>query len=151
MSIREATAKDANAISTLIRKSGQNGRADFNDMGWESFIEVTSPESIRERLANPEYFTLCYMENANIVGIITMRSWTKVDQLFVDPSMLLYGIARKLWSAARETSQRNVGKRTFTVKSSTSAVPVYEKFGFKVTGECREENGVRFTPMELAL
>ena len=53
------------------------------------------------------------------------------------------GIARALWNHVLNRS----GNRSFSVNSSTYAVPAYERLGFKATDDPQAQDGLVFVPM----
>jgi ribosomal protein S18 acetylase RimI-like enzyme len=150
MCIEKPKLEDAENIRFVILKAGETGLDDFDEYGWDFFTNNTDIESVRDRLEDTKYIILCYSLNKRIVGVIAIKELTKIDQLFVLPEVRRQGIARKLWEAARDISFAKGNTGGFSVKSSTLAIPVYEKFGFTVVGKRETLNGVRYTPMELA-
>lgn len=68
--------------------------------------------------------------------------------LFVDPVHQRKGFGRKLSELLRNRAIQAGHSGDFTVPSSLVAVPVYERFGFKVTGERIDKNGGAFVPMK---
>lgn len=54
------------------------------------------------------------------------------------------GIGRCLWNTVLAENTSPV----ITVHSSLYAVDVYKKFGFVVTGEIQEDEGIKYVPME---
>lgn len=151
MCIRRAKLEDAAEIGSVILCAGETGKEDFDDAGWNGFVNLTGLESVRKRLQKQEYLTLCYSKNDNIVGVIAIRDLRKIDQLFVLPGMRRQGVANKLWIMAKEICLRDGNSGEFNVKSSSHAIPVYEKFGFRIIGDKVVQDGVSCTPMRLVL
>lgn len=133
----------------MILRAGEAGRADFDESGWNRFIEYMSLEPTRARLLDQSYLTLCYFIDARIVGVITIRDYARINQLFVLAEARQIGVARKLWEAAKEICHKQGNKGRFSVRSSAMAIPGYEKFGFRIAGDKKVEDGVSFTPLEL--
>ncbi len=150
MHIRLAQPDDAPAIKALILAAGATERAtDFDEQGWATFLAVTDIEPIRNRLNNPEYFCLlCFAEEEALAGLITMRNFEKIDQLFVAPDCRRLGVARSLWFEAKAICEQNGNSGPFRVRSSSVGVPVCASFGFVATGPRTVENGIAYTPME---
>lgn len=151
MCIRQAGIEDADQIRAVILKAGETGRCDFDEPAWSNFVNYADLALIGERLKDKKYFTLCYIFRDRVVGILTLKDLAKVDQLFVDPEMQRQGVASKLWEAAKSHSLKNGDIDKFSVKSSTQAIPFYQRIGFKVVGGREIRDGVIFTPMELVL
>ena len=105
-----------------------------------NFLDVWLIQSIR-------YF--CYEYEQYLVGIISIFQFEKIDQLFVDPAFFKRGIARRLWERARCESKSVNGNAYYWVRSSSMAVPVYEKFGFSKIGAIQTKNGISHQFLEL--
>ena len=151
MTIRFAQPEDAEQIKSVILCAGETGREDFDETGWTRFIALTQIEPIRDRIQNSEYLTLCYFNEKVIVGLIAIHKLQTIDQLFVIPEKRRQGIALELWNTAKTICIERGNKAPSRVKSSTQAVPVYESFGFRVTGPKETQDGVSFTSMEMEL
>ena len=151
MTIRFAQPEDAEQIKSVILCAGETGREDFDETGWTRFIALTQIEPIRDRVQNSEYLTLCYFNEKVIVGLIAIHKLQTIDQLFVIPEKRRQGIALELWNTAKAICIERGNKAPSRVKSSTQAVPVYESFGFRVTGPKETQDGVSFTSMEMEL
>ena len=147
MIIRKAQIDDAESIRNVILSAGETGREeDFDDQGWSKFITATRLEPVRSRLQNNEYLTLCYIEDGRIEGIIAIKKFEIIDQLFVLPKKRRHGVATQLWESAKKACIINGNTGLFRVKSSTLAVPVYESFGFYPTGNRNSQGGDRLSP-----
>jgi len=143
---------DAEEIRNVVLCAGEIGRSeDFDDQGWSKFISHMEPDLIRSRLQSNELLTFCYDCKGVIKGIITIKNYETVNQLFVLPEFHRQGVARKLWEFARDICIANGNIGRFQVRSSSLAVPVYESFGFVQTGSRDTQDGVSFTPMMLNL
>ena len=59
--------------------------------------------------------------------------------------------ASDLWECLREQVLQAAHRGPFTVHSSVNAVPVYERFGFKVSGARLQRLGGTCVPMRLEL
>ena len=76
-----------------------------------------------------------------------MRKDGVLFHLFVDPAYQRKGLGRKLWELLRDRAIQAAHSGAFGVSSSLVAVPVYERFGFEVTGERIDKNGGAYVPM----
>ena len=149
MSIREATLQDVAQISRLVINSViPHKHDDFSEEAWSFFEKSNDYETTKNRLANPDYFTLCYEVNGEILGIITIKQCQSIDQLYVLPKAWRKGIAKKLWRTAKNRCMENGCSGAFRVISSSYAMPIYKSFGF-VPGERQTKNGITFYPMTL--
>jgi len=151
MNIREAQLADCGKLRSLILKAAEPHRyEDFTEEGWINFCKPNELNSIRNRLQNKEYLTLCYIENEEILGVITFYKFEKLDQLFIHPSARRRGIATSLWMAARNICEAEGRKPNYWLKSSPMAVPLYENFGFHLTGDQEIRFGITCYPMEFS-
>jgi GNAT superfamily N-acetyltransferase len=86
-----------------------------------------------------------------LAGAIAVRDNRHVYHLFVAESFQKRGLARQLWTIARDASLAAGNPGEFTVNSSRFAVSVYRRFGFAESGPPDERNGVVSVPMRLRL
>jgi predicted GNAT family N-acyltransferase len=89
------------------------------------------------------------MDSDGLAGAIGMRDSTHLYQLVVARRAWRQGLARRLWTTARQTAEAAGNPGHFTVNSSRYAVPVYKRFGFEVSGPERQKDGIAFIPMKL--
>jgi ribosomal protein S18 acetylase RimI-like enzyme len=71
--------------------------------------------------------------------------------LFVAESHQRRGIARALWTRAKSELMADGGDASVVTNSSIYALPVYERFGFKVIGPRAQRAGVTYVPMQLVI
>lgn len=148
MTIRRATANDALEIQRVTFDSVPPGeRHDFNAAGWKRFQAVNSLAAIRRRLGDSNHLTLCWIQDAAIMGFITIHDKRQLSELFVLPQARNMGVARSLWEHARTECLQLGNRGNFWVKSSTFAVEVYESFGFVRCGSKTASNGISYIPM----
>ena len=144
MDIRLATEKDADSISKLsIEAVLPNGSEDFNEEGWKLFLSFTNVSATRKRLLDENHFTLYCREENKISGMITIFENEKIYQLFVLSQARNKGVARELWNQAERICLDRGNPGDFWVRSSTLAIPIYQKFGFIKEGEREVVNGIR--------
>lgn len=149
MNIRQARLEDSEKLHILIMDAVNDQRyADFDEEGWKNFCIPNAVPSIQNRLQNNEYLSLCYVEADEILGIITMHKLEKLDQLFIHPSARRRGIATQLWHTAKSICEADGRIPKYWLKSSPLAVPLYQSFGFQLTGDQTKANGISFFPME---
>jgi GNAT superfamily N-acetyltransferase len=150
MKIREAKLEDAARLSEVAITSVEPFREiDFDAAGWERFVEATTLNSTQRRLSNDSYFCICALWEDEIVGFITIKDFEKIDQLFVDPIYQGLGHSRNLWDYAKEKCFAHSPHKCFWVRSSTYAIPVYERFGFAKVETLQTENGASYQLMKL--
>ncbi|MGN1132149.1 MAG: GNAT family N-acetyltransferase [Ruminococcus sp.] len=84
-------------------------------------------------------------ENRELLGIIATRnSGRHIALFFVDGNHHRQGIGKKLWNTVLSENTSQV----ITVHSSMYAVPIYEKLGFSVTDDIKNDKGIQYVPME---
>jgi GNAT superfamily N-acetyltransferase len=150
MSIRKATINDAVGIRSLILSAAEpQTNSDFNKEGIVHFKESLELKAIKERIQNKKYLMLCFVKEYKIVGIIAIFKKEKLSQLFVDSNSRKLNIAKQLWSAANEICIAQGGNGNYWVKSSTMAIPVYERFGFRLDSAQQNTDGIIFHTMLL--
>lgn len=149
MSVRKAMPADASRISILVNKSAALVRSDLDDQGSVLVDGANTTVEFSKRLLNPEYSIFCFEFEQDLIGIISIYQSEKIDQLFVDPAYFMRGIARRLWERAYCESKIENENAYYWVRSSSMAVPVYEKFGFSKIGSTQIKNGIRHQFLEL--
>lgn len=148
LSIRTATALDAGIISNLVLSASLSVKdQDFTDQGWALFERTNTVESVRKRFESSRYFALILDVDGIPVGYIAIVDFEKIDHMFVLPDYRNMGIATRLWHSAQEVCQENGNTSYFWVRSSSYAMPVYESFGFCLSGERQVSNGISFQLM----
>ena len=150
MNIERATVADASRISALIRELSKPFLVSPSGEGAESFFAAISESAIHGYVSasNFEYFVA--EVQGQLAGVVALRDNSHLFHLFVAESFQGQGLGTKLWKmvSARAIQSGNPGK--FTVNSSLTALPVYEKFGFIASGPVVQTHGVAFQPMQLS-
>ncbi len=146
--IRRAEAADASEISELILGVSRYSTVDPSGTGAERFFATLTPTAIAGYVTDPgfDYFVAC--EASKIVAVGAVRQPRHLYHLFVRESCRGRGLARQLWQELYARIEAR-GEGTVTVNSTVYAVPVYERFGFVVSGPTVEKDGIAFIPMEL--
>ena len=158
--VRDATPKDAEAISSLISSLASFFLAEpDNPELAASFFATITPDAIRDYITGGQ-FRVHVAEHvaehvadcgSQLAGVVAVRDHSHLYHLFVADRWHRRGLASWLWSTARQVAGEagNLGK--FTVNSSLYAVSVYERFGFVATGPEVRKDGLIFVPMTLDL
>ena len=150
VTIREATAGDAEAISALVVSLAPFYLADPADReAAKPFFDSVSAEMQRKILTG--WGCQCHVAESGgeIVGVLGIRQATHLYHLFVAETFHGRGIARRLWRTAKAAARAAGNPGRFTVYSSLHAVPVYERFGFRPIGPKVHQHGVAYVPMVL--
>ena len=145
--------REAAAVSDLVWKVFEEFEAgDYKQEGIDEFKKYIDPEYLATRVADGTLSVLCCKSGGETVGVIAIKDDRHISLLFVRKEDQRKGIARTLVEMALRMCKRiNPHLREITVNSSPYAVGIYEKLGFEHTGPEQEKNGIRFTPMRLAI
>ena len=148
--IREATLKDAARIrEELLSAIEQTDKEDFDDGGWESTVAANSLTETLARIVSKDFLILLAELDGEIVGVIAIKNYRVIFQLFVLEQARRKKIATALWAEAKRYCFENGNNGFYEVNSSTMAVPLYQRFGFEISGDRESRDGVSWYPMEL--
>jgi len=129
--------------------------------GVAEFHAYARPEALRERLSDGHVVLVAELAESSrpavpvppvrrVVGALELRHFAHVSMLFVE--VRGRGIGRALLARGIALCrEHDPERRRITVHASSSAVPVYEKSGFRASGPERIVNGIRYVPMILGL
>jgi GNAT superfamily N-acetyltransferase len=145
---RPAHIDDAAAISALIQQFSHAFTLAPDGSGADQFFASVSAEAEAGYIADPRYRYITVFAGDVLAGFIAMRDRSHLFHLFVAPQFQRQGLATRLWRAALTSAP---GLEGFTVNSSPSALPVYQRFGFVPAGAPVEMHGICFVPMRLSL
>jgi len=149
VTIRAGDATDAQSISVLILELAERFvMPEFSSEGRERFAAAHTPAAI-ETLMKSGYRYHVAEFGGELVGVVGICEPSHLYHLFVAAHLHGRGLGRRLWDVARAQWPAGSGPRTWTVKASRYAVPVYERFGFLATGPLQAKGGVLSVPMEL--
>jgi GNAT superfamily N-acetyltransferase len=149
MEVRVAQGSDAPAVSRLIRELSAPFLLQADGAGAEHFYAAISEAAIRSYVESPMFSYYIAHLDSSLVGIVAVRDHRHLYHLFIAREFQGKGFARQLWEFAKANSIASGHQGVFTVNSSLNAVPVYQRYGFAITGTVVEANGVVFQPMQL--
>ena len=147
--VRKATVADADKISALIVDAAGVFSADPSGAVAPWFLLSISPQAIADNIRNVDFSHFVATMDEAIVGVIAIRDNSHIHHLFVASAYHRRGIATALWQRARTEAIAAGNKGGFSVRTSEFALPVYERFGFRVIGAREIKNGIAFVPMHL--
>ncbi|NER83081.1 MAG: GNAT family N-acetyltransferase [Leptolyngbya sp. SIO1D8] len=149
---RLLSTKDVFAVSELVaRVFNEFVAPEYASEGVQAFHRYIQPSAFRAR-AQANHFSLITLKQDKVVGVIEMRCHNHVSLLFVAPAFQHQGIAKELLRRALQICRANEPALSeISVNSSSYAVPIYEKLGFRQAGEKQVRNGIGFFPMVLQL
>lgn len=140
-----------------VRKLSRKELDEAIPLVWNVFNEyeaVHYPEAGKEAfhraICSPEYLDMLTAYGAfdadSLIGIIATRNaGSHIALFFVHGDYHRQGIGKMLF----EECVRDNKNRQITVNSSEYAVDVYKKLGFTQVDSLKDEDGIRYIPMEL--
>lgn len=132
MKIRRARSHEADTITALVMRSKRSNGYD------EAFMEAcreelrVTPDLLKARevwIAEDTVICGC----ASLV-VETDRKTAEVGLFFVDPDCKRQGVGQRLWERLLSRS-RELGLQMLHLDADPSAVPFYEKQGFRTVGQ----------------
>ena len=139
--IRIAESTDVKNIVDLIGSFVDDFLVD--EKGREKF----SSSVIQELVDDPKIHYLVYLENNQIIGVISCRELSHIVHFFVDKQYHGKGIGKQLWNHIEYLVESNK-TRVITVNSSSYAENIYKKMGFETISDVIEQDGLRFIKMQ---
>lgn len=147
MTIRKATSQDVSAIRDLVLSLAHVYLNPQTTASPDWFAMTLTDNEFISRINCDDYLNFVYESAGDVAGYISVKKSGYLYHLFVAQPHQGKGIARKLWQHTSGQCQA----RVYKLRSSLHAVPVYEKFGFKVSGVAEIKDGIEYQPMELIL
>lgn len=149
ITIRQATAEDASAISSLILSVAHFFTLHPQGHGAEVFLSNLQPDAIL-KLIEADRFLYCVAHvDGVLAGAAAMKDNVHLYHLFVSPAFQKKGIARQLWQHMHQIAIQQGHQGIFTVNSTPYAQSMYEHLGFCATAPQVQMKGITFIPMSL--
>lgn len=146
---RTARKTDAQGISTLILDSQREYCFhEYTEDGQKTMLRSCGTQAIESYIERGDVYYVALNENI-IIGVAGIRNNDHLNCNFVNASYHRRGISKELWRLATEECCRRGNQGSYTLRASTYAIPVYEKWGFVKTGPTNQEQGITSTPMAL--
>ena len=143
MSITKAQNTDATAVAELVGALShfylQDKYAELPN--W--FASSITAEAFIARFINSSFNNYLYVIDGEVAGYLSIKDQHHIYHLFVAQDFQGQGIARALWEHALAQTQQT----EFTVRSSLYAVPVYKRFGFRISESASSKDGLAYQPM----
>ena len=150
MNIEFAKVEHSKRLSEIVLAASEELRGiDFNEGGWERFVNSNTTGEYEAKLLKSEFSIFCCVELNCIIGFLSLKDNEKIDQLFVTPEARNRGVASSLWQYAKKNAIENSASGMFWVRSSSFAISVYQKFGFMCEGDRQSIGGINFQLMRL--
>jgi GNAT superfamily N-acetyltransferase len=124
---------------------------DYSKEGNRFFYDWIKPLKIAERQCNQINLWVAFIDS-KLVGMIEIRDNKRISLLFVDKAYQRQGIAKKLIDESlKECIRRDPKLEKVYVHASPYSISIYKKLGFIETDNMREENGMKYLPMEMII
>jgi len=147
MLIRKARLTDAKALAKLVYSLSHFYLQKETDQLPDWFIKPMTEKAFNARLMSDNYTNLLCEVDSKIVAYVSMRAGTHLHHLFVSEEHKGKGIARHLWNTIMTQCPSN----EYSLRSSIYAVPMFEKFGFEISGDITEKESIQFQPMSITI
>lgn len=149
ITFRAAKPDDAGAISRLVLVSQAKFTFhEYSDEGKARMSRQLSPEAIADTFRRGNVVFVAEAD-AHLIGVVSIRNNEHLSLNFVDEAFHQRGISKNLWELGKVECIRRGNPGRFTLRSSTFALPVYEKWGFVRTGPVDRTGGILSHPMVL--
>ena len=148
---RRAIVTDAASIVELVLTSQKKFTFhEFSEQGRAHMRELYTEQAMRSLIMRGDVHFVAEVED-ELAGVFGMREERHVAHNFVAERYHRRGISSALWELARADCIKSGNPGVFTLRSSTYAVPLYERWGFVATDKVQTFNGIVFVPMQLDL
>jgi GNAT superfamily N-acetyltransferase len=142
MEFREARNEDAAAACEVVRRSiTELCYADHRGdrLTLDLWLANKTPENMRRRIEN--HYTIAATEVAAIIGVGMVANSGEVLLNYVSPDARFRGVSKGVM-ARLEARARDLGARTVTLQSSTTARPFYLSAGYRAAGPATKGFGI---------
>jgi GNAT superfamily N-acetyltransferase len=140
MLILPVTAEDIPAIRDLIEATIRTSVTRSADEA--NFLVGDIGASLDWWGANPaQAVHLKALSDGTLAGVILVKDFWNLTNLFVAPAYQSQGIGRQLLTAALDRCRPQSPRPALLVHSSTVAVEFYQRMGFVANGEPRDRPG----------
>lgn len=149
IAIRPIDLGDIEAVANLLADlSTEFIIGEFERAAQQHFLRKNDAESIRGFLANGYRYHVAEVDG-QLIGFVGVRDNSHLYHLFVAKALQRRGVGRMLWERAKHECELSGHRGPFTVNSSNNAVPIYERWGFRLAGPRVNSNGILYNPMRL--
>jgi ribosomal protein S18 acetylase RimI-like enzyme len=150
MRIRPIEDDDVPAVARLLKVLSREFIVhESTPEGAATFLRENDADAIRRYIGSGQVYHVAESDG-QIAGFISIRDRSHLFHLFVGVNWQGKGVARALWTVARQAAISAGGSGSFTVNSSNFAVPLYEAMGFVRTAPMQCVKGLYFNPMSFA-
>jgi GNAT superfamily N-acetyltransferase len=148
ISIEPMTVSDIESCRDLVERVFRKNVAPlYSDQGVREFMKYCNVQEMATRMELGA-LTLTAGSAGRIVGLAQIVERSHIALFFVETELHRKGIGRKLFETALTMiRERSPDLEMLTVNSSPNSIVVYERLGFRPTGEETTTNGIRYLPM----
>lgn len=134
---------------------------------WEVFVKevapLYTPEGVGEFQNFIKYENICELhqkgeitffgayEGAELCGVMAVKRMGHICLFYVKGTQQGKGIGRMLFEEVKKFCFLSQRVNKITVNAAPGAVVKYEKLGFQAVSDEKQENGIRFIPLEMPL
>lgn len=119
--------------------------------GIRSFEDFITDSTLKRMFIMGAYQVMAAYDHEKMVGMISLRNEIHISLLFVDRYYQRRGIGRALILRLSKYVKEEIGKSQITVNASPYGVDFYHRLGFRDVGPQKQQDGIIFTPMLLAI
>ncbi len=147
---REINPEEEQTVCELVAQVfNEFVASDYEQDGIDEFFRFANPSAMKERMQSDGFALVAYQDDI-LVGMLEFCLPDCIAMLFVTAQR--QGIATELLAQAIGKARVfNTELSKLTVHSSPYAESIYQKMGFRKTGNIKTENGITYIPMELLL
>lgn len=143
------SGEEKNTYELILKVFYEYIAPSYSQEGINTFLNMVSPEILKEMQKNSDQFVMVADYQNQIVGMLAIKNMSHIALLFVDSAFQKQGIGKSLIKVALKTCQeKNPNLESITVSSSTNSLSFYKSFGFDVEAEEVNEKGYAFYTYE---
>jgi GNAT superfamily N-acetyltransferase len=148
---RPGTAEDAGAISGLVLRLQRRFTFHEYTQAGRALMESQLERSAVANTITAGNVVFVAERNGLLIGVVSIRNNAHLSLNFVDEAHHRIGVAGSLWELGKTECIKRGNPGRFTLRSSTFAIPVYEKWGFVRNGPIDRNGGTYSHPMVLEI
>jgi N-acetylglutamate synthase-like GNAT family acetyltransferase len=122
----------------------------YSQEGVDTFLTMLSVDFLKD--VNQDQFSIIAEYANQIIGVLSIIKVNHIALLFVKPGFQGQSVGKGLIRyGIHQCSLKHKDIKSVTVSSTPNSLTFYENIGFKIIDEEKNENGMRFIPMEKKL
>lgn len=142
--------EEESVFSLVLQVFGDFVAPEYSHQGAATFLNMISIDFFKEN--NSEKFTIVAEHKNRLVAMMSVIQCRHIALLFVDSDYQKKGIGRQLIQfGIRKCLEYSPATNVISVSSTPNAQSFYERAGFVKKGEEKNENGMKYIPMERSI